>query len=102
MHRWPAFSAIAVRIQVRGIGVMIRGLSRNSTARKEWWQRVDRVAGDLNVLLVVIALGLAALDVTFLFTQRIVGHRPPVTQQFDRHGVSAYNSKRISNDHSYK
>jgi len=60
---------------------MIRGLSpRNHVARKEWWQRVDRMAGDLNVLLVVIALGLAALDVTFLFTQRVIDHMPPVTR----------------------
>jgi hypothetical protein len=47
---------------------------------KEMLQRVDRVAGDLNVLLVVIAIGLATLDLTFLVTQNIVNHLPPVTR----------------------
>ena len=47
---------------------------------KEMLQRIDRVAGDLNVLLVVIAIGLATLDLTFLVTQNIVNHLPPVTR----------------------
>jgi len=34
---------------------------------KEMLQRIDRVAGDLNVLLVVIAIGLATLDLTCLW-----------------------------------
>jgi len=46
---------------------------------KELLQRVDRIAGDLNVLLVVIAIGLATLDLTFLVTQNVVNHLPPVT-----------------------
>lgn len=60
---------------------MLRGLSpRNHTARKEWLQRLDRVAGDVNVLLVVIAVGLATVDLTFLFTQRVIDRLPPVTR----------------------
>jgi len=47
---------------------------------KEWLQRIDRVAGDLNVLLVVVAIGLATLDLTFLVTQNVVNHLPPVTR----------------------
>lgn len=47
---------------------------------KQLLQRVDRVAGDLNVLLVVIAIGLATLDLTFLVTQNVVNHLPPVTR----------------------
>jgi hypothetical protein len=47
---------------------------------KEMLQRIDRVAGDLNVLLVVIAIGLATLDLTFLLTQKVVNHLPPVTR----------------------
>jgi hypothetical protein len=39
-------------------------------------RRIDRVSGDLNVLLVVIAIGLATLDITFLVTQKIMGHLP--------------------------
>ena len=47
---------------------------------KEMLQRIDRVAGDLNVLLVVIAIGLATLDLTFLVTQNVVNHLPQVTR----------------------
>jgi hypothetical protein len=42
--------------------------------------RVDRVAADVNVLLVVIAIGLAALDMTFLITQKVVDNLPPITR----------------------
>ena len=42
-------------------------------------RRIDRVAADLNVLLVVIAIGLATLDFTFLVTQKVVDSLPPVT-----------------------
>lgn len=41
--------------------------------------RADRVAADLNVLLVVIALGLATLDFTFFVTQKFVDNLPPIT-----------------------
>lgn len=47
---------------------------------KQLLQRVDRIAGDLNVLLIVIAIGLATLDLTFLITQNVVNHLPPVTR----------------------
>jgi hypothetical protein len=43
-------------------------------------RRIDRIAGDLNVLLVVIAIGLAALDVTFFVTQQVVNNLPPITR----------------------
>jgi hypothetical protein len=43
-------------------------------------RRIDRVVADLNVLLVVVAIGLATLDVTFLITQKVVDHLPPVTR----------------------
>jgi hypothetical protein len=54
--------------------------SRKSFSMKEVLQRIDRVAGDLNVLLVVIAIGLATLDLTFLVTQNVVNHLPPITR----------------------
>jgi hypothetical protein len=47
---------------------------------REFFRRADRVAGDLNVLLVVIAIGLATLDVTFLVTLRVVDNLPQVTR----------------------
>lgn len=47
---------------------------------KELIRRIDKVAADLNVLLVVVAIGLAALDMTFLLTQKVIDHLPPVTR----------------------
>ena len=52
---------------------MKRLLSRTSWTRyalKLQLHRIDKIAADLNVLLVVIAIGLAALDVTFLVSQK--------------------------------
>jgi len=64
---------------------MIRSLlsPRNHDARKEWLRRLDRIAGDLNVLLVCIALGLAALDATMLFSQKLIDSLPQVTRVVD-------------------
>jgi hypothetical protein len=53
---------------------------RNPSYRKEWLRRLDRAAGDLNVLLVVFAIGLAVLNVTFLASQRVIERLPPVTR----------------------
>ena len=47
---------------------------------KEMLRRIDRIAGDLNILLVVIAIGLATLDLTFLVTQKVVERLPPITR----------------------
>jgi hypothetical protein len=52
----------------------------NRPSIKELLRRADRIVADLNVLLVVIAIGLAALDMTFLLTQEVVDHLPPVTR----------------------
>src|SRR5438105_12589037 len=59
---------------------MKRLSSRKSFSMKEMLQRIDRAAGDLNVLLVVIAIGLATLDLMFLVTQNVVNHLPPITR----------------------
>jgi hypothetical protein len=59
---------------------MKRLSSRKSFSMKEMLQRIDRVAGDLNILLVVIAIGLATLDLTFVVTQNVVNHLPPITR----------------------
>jgi hypothetical protein len=42
-------------------------------------QRIDRMAAHLNVLLVVIALGLATLDFTLYVTERVIDNLPPIT-----------------------
>ena len=52
----------------------------NRLSIKELVRRADRVAADLNVLLVVVAIGLAALDMTFLVTQKVVDNLPPITR----------------------
>ncbi|MGE5270931.1 MAG: hypothetical protein ACM3JG_14795 [Thiohalocapsa sp.] len=46
---------------------------------RELLRRIDRIAGELNVVLLVIAIGLGALDFTFLVTQKVVETLPPVT-----------------------
>ena len=56
---------------------------------REMLRRADRIAGDLNVLLVVIAIGLATLDFTFLVTQKVVDNLPPITRISDDTGPSA-------------
>ncbi|MBV9827718.1 MAG: hypothetical protein JO001_18965 [Alphaproteobacteria bacterium] len=47
---------------------------------REILRRADRIAGDINVLLVVIAIGLATLDATFFVSQKVVDHLPPITR----------------------
>ena len=53
---------------------------RSRAVLKDGLRRIDRVTGDLNVLLVVIAIGLATLDVTFLLTRKVIDHLPQVTR----------------------
>jgi hypothetical protein len=45
-----------------------------------WLCRVDRIAGFECVFLVVFAIGLAAMDLTFLVTQRVIDRLPDVTR----------------------
>jgi hypothetical protein len=60
---------------------MIKRLSRlNRIPIRNMLHRIDRVMADLNVLLVVVAIGLATLDVTFFVTQKVVDHLPQVTR----------------------
>jgi hypothetical protein len=60
---------------------MMKPLSpQNRLTIKALVRRADRVAADLNVLLVVVAIGLAALDMTFLVTQKVVDNLPPITR----------------------
>ncbi len=53
---------------------------RAGNAPREFLRRLDRFAGDLNVFLVVVAIGLATLDFTFLVTQKVFERLPPVTR----------------------
>jgi hypothetical protein len=54
-------------------------LTRSSQPR-EFLRRIDKVAGDLNVVLFIFAIGLATLDFTFLVTQKVVESLPPATR----------------------
>jgi hypothetical protein len=42
-------------------------------------KRLERVAGDLNVVLVMFAIGLATLDVTFVASQKLLDYLPALT-----------------------
>jgi hypothetical protein len=57
---------------------------------KQFGERVDRVAGHLNVLLVVVALGLATLDFTFFVTEKVVDSLPPITVSNDGPPAAAH------------
>ena len=55
----------------------------NPSVRKEWLRRLDRTAGELNVLLVVFAIGLATLDLTFPVSERVIDRLPQVIRVID-------------------
>jgi hypothetical protein len=69
-------------------------LPRHPAAR-QWLRRLDRFAADLNVLLVMFAIGLAVLDVTLLFSHRLL-ERVPVTHAVYA-GTQAGSSKPAGN-----
>ena len=59
---------------------MMRVANRNVRWPRQMMQRVDKIAGDLNVVLLIFAVGLATLDFTFLVTQKVVERLPEVTR----------------------
>jgi hypothetical protein len=66
---------------------------RSSRFSKEWLRRLDHAAAELNVLLVVVAIGLAALDVTFAFSERIIDRLPQVVRVVDVERAAAVPSQ---------
>ncbi len=46
-------------------------------------QQIDKIAADLNVVLLIFAVGLATLDLTFMVTQKVVDRLPQVTRLVD-------------------
>jgi hypothetical protein len=54
-----------------------------SSKKNQIMQRIDKVAADLNVVLLIFAVGLATLDLTFLVTQKVVDRLPQVTRLVD-------------------
>ena len=65
------------------VGVKMRAMFKKTRWPSQFIQRIDRVASDLNVVLLVFAVGLATLDLTFLVTQRVVDRLPQVTRLAD-------------------
>jgi len=58
----------------------MRVMQKNSRWPRQLLKRVDKVAADLNVVLLIFAVGLATLDFTFLVTQKVVERLPQVTR----------------------
>jgi hypothetical protein len=48
--------------------------------RREWLCRLDRIAADLNILLLMFAIGLATLDLTFIIAEQVIDRLPQVTR----------------------
>jgi hypothetical protein len=61
----------------------MRVANRNIRWPRHLMQRVDKVAADLNVVLIVFAVGLATLDFTFMVTQKVIDRLPQVTRLAD-------------------
>lgn len=61
----------------------MRVVNRNIRWPRHLMERVDKVAADLNVILVVFAVGLATLDFTFMVTQKVIDRLPQVTRMAD-------------------
>jgi hypothetical protein len=58
----------------------MRVTSKKTRGASQFMQRVDKIAADLNVVLLIFAVGLATLDLTFLVTQKVVDRLPQVTR----------------------
>ena len=62
----------------------MRVAKRNVRWPRQLVQRVDKIAADLNVILLIFAVGLATLDFTFLVTQKVIDRLPEVTRVVDQ------------------
>ena len=71
-------SPVADRIEVK-----MRAALKKIRVPSQFFQRIDRIAADLNVVLLVFAVGLATLDLTFMVTQKVVDRLPQVTRLAD-------------------
>jgi hypothetical protein len=65
------------------VDVKMRSAFKKMRLPSQFFQRIDRIAGDLNVVLLVFAVGLATLDLTFMVTQKVVDRLPQVTRLAD-------------------
>jgi hypothetical protein len=61
----------------------MRVANKNIRWPRHLMERIDKVAADLNVVLIVFAVGLATLDFTFMVTQKVIDRLPQVTRLAD-------------------
>ena len=59
---------------------MLNRSPREDNSPKRLVARLDRVAGEMNAFLFVLALGLAALDLTCLWAFRMADALPPIAR----------------------
>jgi hypothetical protein len=65
------------RAAIYGITAMLRGsFAKTYAAQLQRLRKVDRVAADLNVVLMLFVIGLGVLDLTCLFGQQVVSRLP--------------------------
>jgi hypothetical protein len=65
------------------VDVTMRAAFKKLRRPSQLIQRIDRIAGDLNVVLLIFAVGLATLDLTFMVTQKVIDRLPQVTRLAD-------------------
>lgn len=65
------------------VGMKMRVTFKKNRSASQFMQRVDKIAADLNVVLLIFAVGLATLDLTFMVTQKVVDRLPQVTRLAD-------------------
>jgi len=61
----------------------MRATLKKTRRASQLMERIDRIAADLNVVLLIFAVGLATLDLTFMVTQKVVDRLPQVTRLAD-------------------
>jgi hypothetical protein len=73
---------------------------RGPLARKTTVQRLDRVAADLNVLLMTFAIGLATLDMTCFVSQRLLDRLPEMARIAYLDAPAGASSSRPDTEHA--
>jgi hypothetical protein len=66
----------------------------SQSKRREWLRRLDRIAADLNILLLMFAIGLATLDLTFIVTEHVIDRLPQVTRLQSPHSTASQSISR--------
>lgn len=70
----------------------------HAPVRRDWLRRLDRLAADLNIVLVMFAIGLGILDLTFVFSQRLLELLPVTRVVYTDTGQGAPISAAVRTD----